>query len=622
MDKQNFICPITHQVFSEPVLADDGNIYEREAIEEWFREKRTSPITREKMSEKVVPVNFIKSMIGEYLENNPGLKARQYIVTKDFKRYKAEIFDHIKNHRFNKLTEYTNYVKDQLLENTIQIKINELEFDIPYFKYLLKHCKDEAIINYIIENLDEMSNMIRGFMAEYSSEEMNMKYVDRNNYHSIKSDHGWNPLHFFVKRGFVNVIEAIGNIHTFKKFDMKTKHKYTPLMMAIKYNQNIIPIFLKFEMPITIDDIKFGIRNKLNYDIIKSLYDYSKAKINDKIRELSVYICRYGKYDVYKEFLKYISNMASYKKDTVKLNCSLTTVLCRYAPDEILKIFIDQGFSVNTLNDNGHCGWMRALQLRRFGIFRFMIPKIDFNVKSNNGSSMIYWLAQNANYELIKEMTDKYEFDYNNIADDMTPLMFAIEFNSVKVCKLLIEKGADVNIQLNTKNHLIRAIEYKPLDSEFLKLLISKCNNFETSCNGIYPIHAVADCTLEIIKMMIDLNVNLESLSSTSRKLIHILSQRTEYDDLIKYLIDVKKVSVEDYDIFGMKPMHYVFIYGSIEMIDYMKQKTKNHNMNLEMRQDDVPEDHHYLFKYKNLTDLLMDNPNIRNMVNAMFEID
>ncbi|ARF12055.1 ankyrin repeat protein [Klosneuvirus KNV1] len=622
MDQHNFICPITHQVFSEPVLADDGNIYEREAIEARYKEKRTSPITRERMSEKVVPVNFIKSMIGEYLEKNPDLKARQYIITKDFKRYRAEIFDHIKNHRFNKLTEYTNYVKDQMLEDTLKITINELEFEIPYLKYLLKHCKDEAIINYIIENLDEMTNTVRLFMAEYSSEEMNMKYVDKNNYHSIKSHHSWNPLHFFVKRGFVNVIEAIGNIHTFKKFDMKTKHKYTPLMMAIKYNQNIIPIFLKFEMPITIDDIKFGIRNKLNYDVVKSLYDYSKAKINDKITQLSVYICRYGKYNGYKEFLKYMSNMASYKKDTVKLDCSLIVALCKYASDEILKIFIDQGFSVNVLNDDGHCGWMRALQLRRFGIFRYMIPKIDFTVKSNNGSSMIHWLAQNAN-ELIKEMTDKYEFDYNNIADDMTPLMFAIEYNTVKVCGLLIEKGADVNIQLNTKNHLISAIEYRPLDSEFLKLLISKCNNFETSCNGKYPIHSAGcDCTPEIIKLMVDLNVNLESLTPNNRKLIHILCQGPECDDLIKYLIDVKKVSVDDYDNFGMKPMHYVFLYGSIEMIDYMKQKTKNHNMNLEMRQDDIPEDNQYLLKYKSLTDLLMDNPNVRNMVNAMFEID
>lgn len=624
MDQQNFICPITQQVFGEPVLADDGNIYEKEAIEEWFKTKHTSPITREKMSEKFVPVNFIKSMISEYLEKNPKLKARQYIITKNFKRYKAEIFDHIKNHRFNKLTEYGNYVKDELVVQTIKIQINDLEFKIPYFKYLFKYCQDEKVINYVIENVDDISNHVIVFMAEYSSEEMNMKYIDRSYYYNIKSNHSWIPLHFFVKRGFVNIIEAIGNIHTFNQFDIKTKHKYTPLMMAIKYNQNLIPIFLKFKMPISIDDIKFGIKNKLSYDVVKSLYDYSKAKINIKITQLSVYICRYGKYNGYNEFLRYMSNTDSYKKDTLQLNCDIVVDLCKYAPDEVLKMFIDKGFSINKLNDSGECAWMKALHLHRFGIFRYMMPKIDLNVKSSHGTSMIHWLAQNANYELIKEITDIYKFDYNEISDDTTPLLYALESNSSKVCKLLIEKGANGNIILNTHNHLTHALYHKNNDINLLKLLINNCNEFEENGLDMYPIHTAGyHCPSEIIKIMIDLNINLESISyRASKKLIHILCQRTDCDDLIKYIVDVKKVNVEDYDKYGMKPMHYVFLKGSIEMIDYMKQKTKDHNMNLEMRENvELPEIEQYLLKYKNITDLLVDNPNVRNMVNAMFEI-
>ena len=33
---QSFICPITGQIFAEPVMTADGHCYERQAIQEWF----------------------------------------------------------------------------------------------------------------------------------------------------------------------------------------------------------------------------------------------------------------------------------------------------------------------------------------------------------------------------------------------------------------------------------------------------------------------------------------------------------------------------------------------------------------------------------------------------------
>jgi WD40 repeat protein len=39
------LCPITKEVLKDPVLAVDGHVYERDAIEQWFRWNRTSPMT-------------------------------------------------------------------------------------------------------------------------------------------------------------------------------------------------------------------------------------------------------------------------------------------------------------------------------------------------------------------------------------------------------------------------------------------------------------------------------------------------------------------------------------------------------------------------------------------------
>jgi hypothetical protein len=46
-DNDDLICPITMQVFRDPVLAGDGRVYEREAISRWILEHGTSPFTRE-----------------------------------------------------------------------------------------------------------------------------------------------------------------------------------------------------------------------------------------------------------------------------------------------------------------------------------------------------------------------------------------------------------------------------------------------------------------------------------------------------------------------------------------------------------------------------------------------
>ncbi len=44
--QQYLICPITLKLFNDPVLAEDGNTYEREAITQWIVQHGTSPKTK------------------------------------------------------------------------------------------------------------------------------------------------------------------------------------------------------------------------------------------------------------------------------------------------------------------------------------------------------------------------------------------------------------------------------------------------------------------------------------------------------------------------------------------------------------------------------------------------
>ncbi|KOO32291.1 sel1 domain protein repeat-containing protein [Chrysochromulina tobinii] len=58
-----FLCPITFSLPVDPVTAEDGNVYERSAIEEWLEQQRKSPVTNLAMGTKLLPALRVKNMI-------------------------------------------------------------------------------------------------------------------------------------------------------------------------------------------------------------------------------------------------------------------------------------------------------------------------------------------------------------------------------------------------------------------------------------------------------------------------------------------------------------------------------------------------------------------------------
>lgn len=60
------ICPITQRLLKDPVVAADGNTYERVAITRWFRRKRVSPLTNLPISDALVPNRALADAIEEF----------------------------------------------------------------------------------------------------------------------------------------------------------------------------------------------------------------------------------------------------------------------------------------------------------------------------------------------------------------------------------------------------------------------------------------------------------------------------------------------------------------------------------------------------------------------------
>lgn len=57
------VCPISHELPVDPVIAEDGRVYERECIEKWLAQRKTSPVTNQPMGPKVLETVQVRSMV-------------------------------------------------------------------------------------------------------------------------------------------------------------------------------------------------------------------------------------------------------------------------------------------------------------------------------------------------------------------------------------------------------------------------------------------------------------------------------------------------------------------------------------------------------------------------------
>lgn len=82
---QSFKCPITHEVMRDPVMTQDGHVYESDAIQEWFRRgHRTSPVTGAVLVNlALLPEVPLRRAIEEYMALRPEIARRELNLRSD-----------------------------------------------------------------------------------------------------------------------------------------------------------------------------------------------------------------------------------------------------------------------------------------------------------------------------------------------------------------------------------------------------------------------------------------------------------------------------------------------------------------------------------------------------------
>lgn len=238
----NMYCPISRQLFKDPVIAADGFTYERELITKWFEMHNTSPLTNAQININILIPNLtIKSFIKDFLElekindsikpiksNNP-IKSQffinSFIITKDT--------INLQNNKLIKLI--NNYGFDYVDPTGKSLLVS-----------ILKSNKDFGIVNYIVSfhingNLLEkeyvhndgkkikLTHMICCFCSERFVRKLTFAGCDINTLDS----QNWAPVHYACLGGNLDTIMYLAK--TKINMNIITAEGFTPFHVVCKY---------------------------------------------------------------------------------------------------------------------------------------------------------------------------------------------------------------------------------------------------------------------------------------------------------------------------------------------------------------------------------------------------
>jgi len=241
---QYLTCPITKLIFSDPVMAEDGYIYENLAIKHYLTRNNTSPVTGEKISSYLTKAVQLKMMIGEFIGRHPECKADQFYSKKPFYLFSKDFFQNIQDKQFDNLKCYTmimlnsEYNKETLFEIVCKncpddiikcILDNSIDYDI-YDRRKLKPlhiaCKyaSKEVIVYLAKkgvdlNCDDLHNETPlGYLILYNKKNVIPEFIkcknDSNNVNvNVINKSGYSPVHYIIKEGDIDTFNVLMQNH-------------------------------------------------------------------------------------------------------------------------------------------------------------------------------------------------------------------------------------------------------------------------------------------------------------------------------------------------------------------------------------------------------------------------
>lgn len=237
----DLICPISGEIFKDPVIASDGFTYEREMIEKWLEWNDTSPLTNMQLINfELFPNLTVKKLVSDFLElektENKHVILELENIDVNNKSHRNNMFkDNFIDDFVNKKNIFETRNNIQNFENNKYKKTNNLNEDSKILKEF-KECVNKFGINYVNQkkitlfeiflkkNLNEKSLLF--IMNEY------MK-VNPEDYEYVSKDNKFKLIHLVCKYCTVNCLKKL----VFAEYDLenKTQNGWKPIHFLCKY---------------------------------------------------------------------------------------------------------------------------------------------------------------------------------------------------------------------------------------------------------------------------------------------------------------------------------------------------------------------------------------------------
>ncbi|XWV24816.1 hypothetical protein QJ856_gp0967 [Tupanvirus deep ocean] len=264
--RDSIICPINKTIYLDPVLASDGLIYERDAIESWLKTSSISPSTGKHINNQLIPCITFKNIITQFLELNPKLKKEQHQISIEHIDNVQKVKKIIEEHRFDRLLQYKNYSLKLLFDDKlVRILMGKANFEI--IKYVIDNCFDLHclynnggnimhsavcyasldVIKYLVNkgveiDISETSSGKKPihFVCKYRNDDI-FKYFSSLNV-SLEGDdnRGNHPIHYLLKNGNISKETLIEFIERGINLECSNKKGMYPLhIVCCNVDENV-----------------------------------------------------------------------------------------------------------------------------------------------------------------------------------------------------------------------------------------------------------------------------------------------------------------------------------------------------------------------------------------------
>lgn len=161
----HLVCPITRDLFKDPVLASDGYTYERDAIKTHLKSSKISPMTRSSLTETLTSNRSILDAIDAYQNN--GTESSKKIKTDDAdfvfnydyiekmgnKEYRSVLYVQKKEIIFALIKSGSEYTLDVWIPSMFFIEVCEFEKTFQY--------KDKSFYKITTKDISDVKNAVK-----------------------------------------------------------------------------------------------------------------------------------------------------------------------------------------------------------------------------------------------------------------------------------------------------------------------------------------------------------------------------------------------------------------------------------------------------------------------------